>query len=85
MSNGFGSNRATTRADRKIRGGNDMKTSEETKELGLYSSQCCSEELIFDKGDTFCRCPRCESLRKWEHVEELVRMGDLEEVIAQAA
>lgn len=62
-----------------------MRTSEETKELGLYSSDCCSEELIFDKGDTFCRCPRCKSLCKWDHVEALVLMDDLEEVMAQAA
>lgn len=34
-----------------------MKTSEEARELGLYASECCSEELIFDRGDTFVRCP----------------------------
>ena len=43
-----------------------MKTSEDVNELGLYSNDCCSEELIFDVGDTFWRCPRCHSLCIWE-------------------
>jgi len=43
-----------------------MRTSEDVHELGLYSNNCCNEELIFDKGDTFWRCPRCQSLCQWE-------------------
>jgi hypothetical protein len=43
-----------------------MRTSEDVLELGLYTSDCCNQELIFDTGDTFCRCPGCESLCRWE-------------------
>ena len=43
-----------------------MRTSEDVHELGLYTNDCCSEELIFDEGDTFWRCPRCHHLCCWE-------------------
>ena len=43
-----------------------MRTSEDVHELGLYANDCCSEELIFDEGDTFWRCPRCHHLCCWE-------------------
>ena len=43
-----------------------MRTSEDVRELGLYQNDCCSEELIFDEGDTFWRCPRCHDLCCWE-------------------
>ena len=42
-----------------------MKTSEDVLELGLYSNDCCNRELIFDAGDTFCRCPNCQRLCDW--------------------
>lgn len=44
---------------------NNMKTTEGVFELGLYSNDCCNQELIFDEGDTFCRCPRCQDLCHW--------------------
>jgi hypothetical protein len=43
-----------------------MRTSEDVFELGLYASSCCNQELIFDIGDTFCRCPGCKGLCDWE-------------------
>jgi hypothetical protein len=43
-----------------------MRTSEDVHELALYSNDCCNEELIFDDGDTFWRCPRCHHLCTWE-------------------
>ncbi len=42
-----------------------MKTSEDAPELALYSNDCCNLELIFDAGDTFCRCPKCQRLCEW--------------------
>ena len=42
-----------------------MKTSEDAKKSGLYESECCSQELIFLKGDTLWRCPRCHGLCQW--------------------
>jgi hypothetical protein len=53
-----------------------MKTSETVEELALYSNDCCGEELIFDEGDTFCRCPKCKQLCEWEPVEALVRWNE---------
>jgi hypothetical protein len=43
-----------------------MKTSQDAKQSGLYESECCSQELIFVKGDTLWRCPRCHGLCVWE-------------------
>jgi hypothetical protein len=49
-----------------------MKTSEDVQILGLYASDCCGEELIFDQDDCFSRCPRCEGLCEWELIDNLV-------------
>lgn len=43
-----------------------MRTSEDVHEFGLYLNDCCSEELIFDQGATFWRCPKCQRLCSWE-------------------
>ena len=50
-----------------------MKTSEDVHVLGLYSNDCCDEELIFDEGDTFWRCPRCQHLCLWELESQITR------------
>jgi len=55
-----------------------MRTGQTVDELGLYSTECCSAELIFDVGDTWVRCPRCHEVCKWELEDELVRPEDLE-------
>jgi len=62
-----------------------MKTSEMASELGLYVSECCDVELIFDKGDTLCRCPRCERLCGWDLLENLVIPEEIEEYATEAA
>jgi hypothetical protein len=62
-----------------------METGETVGELGLYSSECCSEELIFDIGDTFSRCPMCQHLCNWDFEFELVSSQDLERVDEVAA
>jgi hypothetical protein len=54
----------------------DVKTSYDVQELGLYASDCCGEELIFDAGDTFTRCPKCEGLCTWEFEHTLVRPSE---------
>ena len=43
-----------------------MRTAEDVRELGLYVSECCSQELIFYVGDNFCRCPKCQRLCDWK-------------------
>lgn len=55
-----------------------MKTGQTVDELGLYSSECCSAELIFNIGDTFSRCPQCQHLCVWELESEVVSMEELE-------
>ena len=57
-----------------------MKTSEDVLVLGLYSNDCCEEELIFDEGDTFWRCPRCCSLCRWELTERITKDVDVLQV-----
>ena len=56
-----------------------MRTSEQVKGLGLYSSACCSEEALFDVTDNFSRCPACERLCFWELVEPVVSWLDLQQ------
>jgi hypothetical protein len=53
-----------------------MRTGNSVTELGLYASDCCSAELIFDTGDTFTRCPECNRLCIWELEEEIVTMDE---------
>ena len=49
-----------------------MRTSETATELALYESACCGEELIFDDGDVFARCPGCDARCEWELIEPIV-------------
>ena len=62
-----------------------MKTSETVKELGLYASECCGEEVIFDEGDTFSRCTGCMGLCEWDMVDVVVPWTELEEEETKAA
>jgi len=59
-----------------------MRTGQTVQELGLYSTECCSQELIFDIGDTFAPCPKCHRACQWELEDELVRPVDLERDVA---
>ena len=54
------------------------KTSESVQELGLYESDCCSQEMIFDRNDCFSRCPRCERRCEWFMLESLVTVVEFE-------
>jgi hypothetical protein len=53
-----------------------MNTGKTVDTLGLYSTECCNVELIFDIGDTFVRCPRCSRLSEWELQDEIVNLQD---------
>ncbi len=55
-----------------------MKTGQTVDDLGLYSSECCSAESVFDIGDTFSRCPQCQHLCAWELETEIVPLDELE-------
>jgi hypothetical protein len=57
-----------------------MKTGERVTDLALYVSECCGEELIFDRGDSFVRCPQCSSLCVWELEEEIISHDEFEDI-----
>ena len=56
----------------------DMRTSEDVRDSGLYVSECCGEELVFIKGDTLWRCPRCQHLCEWELLKSAVSPRELQ-------
>ena len=62
-----------------------MKTGQTVEALGLYSSECCNEELIFAIGDSFSRCPQCQHLCVWELEDEIVTAEELERENGMAA
>jgi len=45
-----------------------MRTGEDVRKFGVYSSDCCLEEVVFEAG-CFSRCPRCSGLCEWELVD----------------
>jgi pyruvate-formate lyase-activating enzyme len=45
-----------------------MKTGEDVGTMGLYSSECCLVEVVFEAG-CFSRCPHCSALCEWELVD----------------
>jgi hypothetical protein len=46
-----------------------MKTSQDVVLPGLYVTECCGQEQMFDENQVFHRCPNCHSLCEWELVE----------------
>lgn len=62
-----------------------MRTGDTVTDLGLYTTECCSEELIVDTGDTFPKCPLCSHLCVWELEEELEIADELERIHRIAA
>jgi hypothetical protein len=62
-----------------------MRTTEDVRELGLYVSSCCGEELILGEDNCFSRCPRCERLCEWELVQTLVSWEEMEPVSKEPA
>jgi hypothetical protein len=57
-----------------------MKTTETVRDLGLYASLCCFDESVFDNGDTFSRCPKCQRLCRWQFVEKVIWWQELDEL-----
>ena len=49
-----------------------MKTGNEANRKGLYSSECCDCEVVFERGQTLTRCPKCSALTVWDLAEEVV-------------
>lgn len=55
-----------------------MRTNRTVTDLGLYASECCGAELIFDAGDRFVNCPQCNRPCFWEVEEEIVTQDEFE-------
>jgi len=62
-----------------------MRTGDTVTDLGLYTSECCSSELIFDTGDRFLNCPQCGHRCVWEQEEEIVSLDEFEHLNGAAA
>jgi len=62
-----------------------METSQTVSDLGLYISECCRAELIFDTGDLFLKCPRCSRHCVWELEEEIIGYEEFERLYGVAA
>jgi hypothetical protein len=61
------------------------KTSQTVIESGLYSSDCCNREQVYEAGDTFTRCLSCMGLCRWDLESEAVTTEELEHIEAIAA
>ena len=46
-----------------------MKTGLDVQERGWYASECCNEEVLLEKDQTFPRCWICKDLTRWDRVE----------------
>jgi hypothetical protein len=62
-----------------------MKTGQTVTDLGLYASDCCSTELIFETGDVFSMCPQCAHRCLWQLKEEIVALEELDRLDGLAA
>jgi hypothetical protein len=56
-----------------------MKSLESVRTLGLYSSACCKEEIIFNMNESFFHCPECESSCRWDLVEQVVSWQEMDD------
>ena len=62
-----------------------MKTAEPVRQLALYASACCNEEILFYINDQFSRCPKCARLCFWKLLEEVVSWQDMDKLELEAA
>ena len=56
-----------------------MRTGETVTDLGVYVSECCSTELVFDTGDQLGKCPMCNFPCVWEMEEEIVALDEFDQ------
>lgn len=51
--------------------GGIMKTGTTANHKGKYCSECCECEVVFEKGQTLTRCPKCSGLTVWDLTEQV--------------
>jgi hypothetical protein len=57
-----------------------MNTGKDAQFSGLYSTDCCDWEQVFEKGDNLCRCPACAGLCEWELLDPPLPSFSSEEI-----
>jgi len=62
-----------------------MKTADPVRQLALYASACCKDELLFFVNDQFTRCPKCQRLCFWTLIEEVVSWEEMDVLELKAA
>ena len=60
-----------------------MKTGERVRNLGLYASSCCMEEVLLDVNDRFSGCSKCECFCSWNLVERVYSLQELEQIVLE--
>ena len=60
-----------------------METGEKVRNLGLYASSCCKEEVLLDINDRFSGCSKCERSCGWDLVERVYSLQELEETLLE--
>jgi len=62
-----------------------MKTAKPVRQLALYVSTCCNDQLLFFVNDRFARCPKCQKFCSWEIEEEVVSWQEMDNLELKAA
>ena len=57
-----------------------MKTAEPVRQLALYASACCNDQLLFFVNDQFTRCPKCHRLCFWKLIEGVVSWEEMDDL-----
>jgi hypothetical protein len=62
-----------------------MKTAEPVRQLALYASACCNDQLLFFVNDQFTRCPKCQQRCFWKLIEEVVSWEETDAIELKTA
>ena len=62
-----------------------MKTAEPVRQLALYASACCNDQLLFYVNDQFTRCQKCQRSCFWKIEEEVVSWQEMDNLELEAA
>jgi len=62
-----------------------MKTAEPVRQLALYASACCNDQLLFYVNDQFTLCQKCQRSCFWKIEEEVVSWQEMDNLELEAA
>jgi hypothetical protein len=55
-----------------------MRTGESVRQSGVYISDCCDDEMIFQVNDCFSDCSKCARVCWWDLEKPLISWEELE-------